>query len=183
MAELTISKEAYQIEKDDKITQVIAYTQFALFWGDLVTKEQIRVNTWLKTVSAPDRVKLLNSRMIQIIPNGKIAPFHFPEIFIPTSDILLFHLVPPSSDPVDYDPTEPNRKMEPVVALVHSIRINASIRIAQISSLSKFLDVVREPFTSIYDAEITCPMMPALGCMKVPQAILRQKSAIFASPN
>jgi hypothetical protein len=181
MTSASATQFTYNLEPEEKVTSVIAYTQTGLFWGDVITKEQIRVSTWLKTVAAPDRVQMHNARLIHVIPSGKPAPIHFPEVYIPTADILIFHMVPPQTDPLDYDPSEPNRKMEPIVALVNNFRLDATIRIAQITNLGKYLDVVKEPFTSMYNVDITCPIMPSLGCMKVPYAMVRQQPAIFAS--
>lgn len=178
-----LSAQRYKIQPDEKVSNVIAYTNSGLFWGEIILKEQLRVSTWLRTAAAPDRVCMFNARMIQVQPNGKATPILFPELYIPASEILVFHLVPPDSDPLDYDPSEPNRKMEPITVMTAHYRLDATIRIASITNLARFLDVVKEPFTALYNVEITCPIMPALGCMKVPYAIARQQTAIFTYRN
>jgi len=51
------------------------------------------------------------------------------------------------------------------------------------SDLAKFIEVTRETFTSIYDAEIICSLMPSLGIMRVPYVLVRQANAMFATRN
>jgi len=51
------------------------------------------------------------------------------------------------------------------------------------STLKKYLEITRETFTPLYDAEISNILMPALGVMKVPMLVVRQNTAAFAMGN
>jgi hypothetical protein len=55
------------------------------------------------------------------------------------------------------------------------------MRLAAISNLNKYFEVTHEIFTPIYDAEIVNTLIPALGAMRVPFVLVRQKSAIFTT--
>ena len=66
---------------------------------------------------------------------------HFTELHVATTQINVFHMIPPAKDPLDYDPTEPNRQMVPVSMLVSNFRIDGHLRLATIGSVAKFLEV------------------------------------------
>lgn len=166
---------------DEKLTQIMVYMPLGLYWGDVIVKEVIRVSTWLRTSSAPDIVTLHNANWLPMRPSGENKPLRFPDLHLPTSQIMAYHLMPPAKDPLDYDATEPNRKMEPVSVLVGSFRMDGLLRMASITDLSRYLTVNRELFTAIYDAEICNPIFQAVGLIRVPFVLVRQSTSIFAN--
>jgi len=178
----TVQTPPYTLGSDDKVAQAMAYTNNALYWGEVVVKEMVRVSTWLRTNNAPDRVCMYNARILNTSGNGQAKPPHFTELYIATTQINIFHLIPPAKEPADYDATEPNRKMQPVSMLVSNFRIDGHLRLASSGSVGKFLEVVRENFTSIYDAQISCPNNPAFGVIPVPYVIVRQEVTVFGVP-
>jgi hypothetical protein len=111
----------------------------------------------------------------------RARPVGFQELHVSVSQILAWHLVPPAKDPVDFDPTELNRKMEPINALVGSFMIKGNIRISSNVNLRKYLEVVRESYTGIYDAEITNQLQPNMGAIAVPFLLMRQETAVFTN--
>jgi hypothetical protein len=175
----TSSTPPYTLGTDDKVAQVMAYTQNNLYWGDVVVKEMIRVSTWLRTNSAPERITLYNAKVMNVLNSTATRPVVFTELNLAVSQILAFHLVPPAKDPLDYDPTEPNRKMEPVSLLVSSFRIDGVLRLSSRSSLAKFLEVTRENYSGVYDAKITSTVLSALGTISVPFLLVRQETTVF----
>ncbi len=175
----TVQTPPYTLGPGDKVAQVMAYTASALYWGEVVVKEIVRVSTWLRTNNAPDRVCIYNARVLNTISSGSVRPLHFKEAHLATTQINIFHLIPPARDPVDYDTTEPNRKMEPVSMLVSNFRIDGHLRLATQGTVGKFLEVVRENFTSIYDAKITHPINQSFGIILVPYVIVRQEATVF----
>lgn len=175
----TAQTPPYTVGPEEKAVPVMAYTQNAMYWGDVVVREAIRVSTWLRTQNAPDRVRLYNARVMGSVGAPQTKPVHFSELYIATTQINIFHMIPPHKDPVDYDETEPNRKMEPVTLLVSNFRIDGHLRLATSGSVGKFLEVVRENFTSIYDAKISHPNIPSFGVIMVPYLIVRQEATVF----
>jgi hypothetical protein len=166
---------------DEKLVSLVVYTPTHLYVGDLLIKNIVRVNTWLRTNMAPDTIHLYNGKCMQTTGDGHARPMVFPELFIPTALLIAYHLMPPQVEAPDYDPKEPNRRMEPISAIVGSFRIDASIRIASKSSLVKFIELSRETYSGLYEAEITHPTIPSFGKMRVPFVIVRQNSAVFAA--
>jgi hypothetical protein len=171
-----------QIGVDEKTTPVMAYTRTSIIWGDVVTKQQIRVSSWLKTSAAPDVVAVYNAKVLPVLFNGGVKPNVFTEAHVPAKEILAFHVLPPAADPLDYDPAnEPNLHMEPTSVLIANVRIDGFLRLSIHTNLAKFLDVSHETFTNIYDAVISSPIMPALGTIKCGFAIVRDEAATFCS--
>jgi len=134
----------------------------------------------LRTNASPDIVCLYNAKTLTTTTSVTPKPLQFIEMHIANQQILAMHLMPPAKDPLDYDPSEPNRRMDPVTVLVNTFRVDGLMRIAAKSNLAKYLEVTRENFAAIYDAEITCPVMPSLGVMRVPYIIVRMTSSMFA---
>jgi len=170
---------AYPISADEKIAQVMIYTPSMLYWGDIIVKQMIRVSTWLRTNTVPDRICLLNAKGLVTTAGSSVRPVNYPELHVSVTQIQAFHLIPPAKDPPDYDQTEPNRKMEAVNSLVGSFVIKGLIRISANVDLKKYLEVTRESFTAIYDAEISNLLIPSMGIITVPFVLVRQETAVF----
>jgi hypothetical protein len=164
---------------DEKITSVVVYTDSFMLWGDAVTKERIRVSTWLRTNMSPDILCIYNA-MILYPGGGSARPATYPEIHIPIGKVIAFHMMPPATDPLDYDPTEANRKLEPVSALVGSFRMDGMMRMAQSANLKKYLEISREQYTPLYDVTITHPLLTQMNLPKVGYVIVRQSVTSFA---
>jgi hypothetical protein len=178
----TVQTPPYTVETDEKVVVVVVYTPNLLFRGELVVKKLIRVNTWLRTNTTPDRITLYNAKALVTSAGTGAKPTYFTELHIATHQIEAFHLLPPASEPIDYDPTEPNRRMQQVTVLLDSFRIDGSLRMSMQANLTKFLDTVRETFTPVYDAQVTNAQVPSIGTLSVPYLLVRQESCVFTLP-
>jgi hypothetical protein len=163
---------------DEKTASIMAYLPNYMIMGDVVVKNQIRVSTWLRTNVAPEKLCIYNARVITISAGTPPRPILFSELHVVSSQIIAFHLVPPAQEAVDYDPTEPNRRMESVSVIFGSFRADAKMRLSTVSTLAKYLELTREPFTPLYDVEISCPLMPELK-MKVYYLLVKQATTLF----
>lgn len=172
----------YTLEMDDKVAQVMAYSANGLYWGEVVVKTLIRVSTWLRTNSAPERVCIYNAKMMNTTSGMKMQPMHFTELYIATSQVNIFHLLPPAKDPLDYDPSEPNRRMQPISILISNFRIDGLMRLAASTTVAKALEVSREGFISIYDAQISSPINPSFGKISTPYVLVRREIGVFTIP-
>lgn len=176
------NRPAYQLGTDEKALPVMIYTATMAVWGDVIVKEMIRISTWLRTNNCPDNLHLYNARLMMTsgVPQ---KPVLFPEMILTTTQVMAYHLIPPAQDPLDYDPTEPNRKMEPVTAVIGSFRFDGFIRMATMSTLPRYMEVNREMFTALYNTDISNMVLPQLGVIKVPFLMARQAYALFATRN
>jgi hypothetical protein len=174
-------KKPYTLEPDEKVTPVMVYSMNEMSWGEVVTKEIIRVGAWLRTDMAPTFVRLYLAQTYSLSSDGPDRPLPFKEVFIPLTNVISFHVMPSVKEPLYYDPNEPNRKMEPVTVFVGLFQFKGHMRMATQSTVNQFLDVTRETFIPLYEVEITHPKMPPPGIIRVPYTVVRQEVALFAS--
>ncbi len=173
----------YHLGPEEKSASFMAYTTTALYWGEVVVRNAIRVSTWLRTNAAPETITIYNAKVINIAANSTPAPMQFSEVHLPNASILAYHLIPPDSDPLDYDPTEPNRVMDSITTIIGTFRFDGKMRMSTRSTLKKYIEVTRELFTTLYDVEITNPVMPTLTKMKVAMVMVRQSNSVFCLVN
>jgi hypothetical protein len=160
-----------EIAPDEKVSTVIIYTPTMLIRGDIVLRENMRVSIWLRTQGVPNFIHLYRVNLIQLAGSPP-RNYSKEEIFIPTTEIIGFHLAPPAHDPLDYDPSEANRRMQSVQALAGSFEIKSSLRVSTATDFAASLDVMNTTWLSLYDAEITNPSVPQLN-MNVPMLLVR----------
>ena len=174
-------KSEYPTGPDDKIVPVMVYTTNYLYLGDVIVKNLIRVNTWLRTNMAPDIIHLFRARCVPVLSGDINKSLSFQEVFVPTNQVNAFHIMPPSNEPVDYDANEPNRRMEPMTAIVGPFRMDGSVRIAAKSDLTKFIELAHETFSALYEVDISHPGMASFRTIRVPFVLVRQNTTAFAS--
>lgn len=164
---------------DDKLTPVMVYTQNTLARGLAVTKESIRVSIWLRTQSVPDYIHLKQTNLL--VFGGSLQTHNFDDCYLPTPQVAAFHMVPPAAEPVDYDPSEANRKMEPITVIVGTFRFNGLMRMSTQTDFGTFLTISRSSYFSMYDVEITNSSLQGMGILRVPMALLKPSLITFCS--
>lgn len=170
----------FELDEGEKATAVMAYTANMLAWGEVITRESMRVSTWLRTPAAPQYLTLHDAHVRFQSATGIGRMQSFAALHLPSSQIIAFHLIPPARDPVDYEENEPHRKMEPVTALVGAFRLDGLIRMSTQTNLERYLDVAKETFTTFYEVEITQPGEAQMGTLRVPYVLLRRDSILFS---
>jgi len=162
---------------DEKTALVMLYTHNMLVRGEVVTKESLRVSIWLRTQGVPNYIHLIKP---QVILFGGTPPksLAYSEIFIPTVEVLGFHLAPPEHDPLDYDMTELNRMMQPVDIMISAFLVKAKIRISTQTDVATSLDVTRTSWLSVYEADISNPYLPQFS-MQVPMLLVNPSHVSF----
>ncbi len=168
----------YTLAPDEKTTLVMAYTQDMLVRGEVVTKQGVRVSTWLRTDAAPDYAHLVKAQVVNFC-GPQVKPIAAPEIFLPVSQILGFHVMPPTQDTIDYDESEKNRVWEPVTVLLGAFIIKAKARISAQTGFGVSLATSRVVWMSLYDAHISSPVLPQMGVLDVPLLIVRPDRMSF----
>ena len=175
------SKKPIALAEGEKSSLIMVYSPINLVRGEVVTTQAMRVSTWLRTPAAPDYIQIFNAQILMQGISGPAQSFFFPEYFLPTNLVSVYHLVPPAADPVDYDPSEPNRKMEAVTVMVEGFRFNGNLRMAGQTDLSKYLNLSHETFISMYDVDISNPGIPGMGLIHVPMVLVRNHSVSIAA--
>ncbi len=170
----------YTPAPDEKLTQVMVYTKDSVLRGEVVTKQNVRVSTWLRTQGAPRYIHLVRANTVQF--SGAVKSTNSAEVFIPLTMVIALHMVPPANDGVDYDPDEANRAMLPIVAGVGTFQFKGVIRVSAQSGIGPTLELSKIPWLSLYDLEITNAVLPQMPAMRVPLAIVNPEQVTFAIP-
>jgi hypothetical protein len=164
---------------DEKLTPVMVYTQNILARGLALTKENIRVSIWLRTQGVPDYIHLKKTNLL--VFGGSLQTHNFEDCYLPTPEVAAFHMLPPAADPVDYDASEANRKMEPITVMVGTFRFNGFMRMSTHTDFGTFLTISRSSYFSIYDVEISNSSLQGMGILRVPMALLKPSLITFCS--
>jgi len=162
---------------DEKSAKVMVYTHDMLVRGELVVKENMRVNIWLRTQGVPDLIHIIKP---QIILFGGVTPktISYSEFFIPTVKLAAFHLAPPAQEPLDYEESEANRVMASIDVMVATFLIKGKIRISSQTDIATNLDVSHTTWMSIYDASISNPSLPQFD-LHVPMLLVNPNEVNF----
>ena len=167
------------LRPDEKTTPVMLYTQDTLVRGDVVTNQNVlRVNIWLRTDGAPKYMHLLKPQVI-VFGGNPVRALTYSEVYFPTSQLIAFHTLPPTDEPLDYDPDEANRMMQEVDVLVGTFVMKAKMRISTHTEAGQSLEVARVSWMSLYDAEIANPYLPQMPGLHVPMVLINPTHVAF----
>jgi hypothetical protein len=168
----------YTLTPDEKATLVMAYTQNLFVRGEAVTKQTVRLNSWLRTQGMPEYIHMLRAQVL--VFGGGIKSLSYPEIYVPTASVIAFHLAPPTDEALDYDPEEKNRVMEPAMVLVGTFQFKGKLRVSAQTGLGSTLESSRSQWLSIYEVEVTNPNLPQMPAISVPMILMNPKQVSFA---
>jgi len=172
----------YTLGLEEKASLVMAYTQTGLVRGEIVTRDSVRLNTWLRTDSAPDYIHLYKLQWLQA-SGGTIKPLAYNELLLPTSLLIGFHPVPPTDEPLDYNPREDNRVNKPVIVLMGLFVVKGAVRTSAQTDLVTSLQIAHSPWLSVYEAEISSPQLPQMPSLQVPMLLVRPMQVAFVPQN
>jgi hypothetical protein len=163
---------------EEKATLVMAYIQTGLVRGEIVTRDSVRINTWLRTDSAPDYIHFYKSQWLQASA-GTIKSMAYNELLLPVSQVIGFHPVPPTDEPLDYNPREDNRINKPVQVVMGLFTVRGFVRTSAQTDLVTSLQIMHSPWLSIYEAEISSPQLPQMPSIQVPMMLVRPMQVAF----
>ena len=170
----------YILRPDERTTPVMLYSKGAVVRGEVVTKESVhRVNIWLRSDGVPKYMHLLKAQVL-VFGGAAGKALSYPELYFPSSELIAFHTLPPTEEPLDYDPAEANRMMVEVEVLVGTFVMRGKIRISSQTEIGVSLEVARVLWMSLYDAEITNPHLPQMQLLRVPMVLVNPTGIAFA---
>jgi hypothetical protein len=170
-----MSQEPYTLGPEEKATQVMMGTSDLLLWGDLVTKQQVRMSIYLNTL-AEDFIPLHRVKMLYLSPTQQVAPVERPSLFVKQEEILLFlamHDTEPLPDETD------TRKYEPVEVFVGSYQIEGKLLKSPYSTLENMLIVTRATYLPIYEAQVRHVAKPWLGTFPATLVQVRRERLVL----
>ena len=171
--------QKYTPSPDEKLTPIMIYTPQKLIWGNVITKQVIRVSTWLQSDMAPKYMSIADAQALMYGAGSATTTLKFPILHIETNLIRAYHIMPPADESPYFEVNEPNRKMEPVTAIVGVFRLDGTIRMATQSDLQTYLGVSKSDFLPMHDIYMTCPILPAIKGIRAPFGLIRQADAAF----
>jgi len=169
----------YILRPDEKTTPVMLYTQHSVVRGEAVIKQNIaRVNIWLRSDGAPRYMHILKPQVL-VCGGSPVKALSYSEVYFPTSEAIAFHTLPPTDEPLDYDPSEADRKMESVEALVGTFLMKGNIRISTHMEVATSLEAARVPWMSLYAVSITNPYLPQMPTLQAPMVLISPSRVAF----
>ena len=126
----------------------------------------------------PNYVHLLKAQVLLL---GGTLPksVAYNELFFPAAEIIAFHLAPPATDPLDYDPLESNRILTEVNLLLGAFMVKGRLRISTHTDFATSIEVGRATWLSVYDADITNPFVSQMPPIHVPMMLVRPEEVSF----
>ena len=167
------------LSPDEKSTLVMAYTQNMLVRGEVVTRQGVRVSTWLRTQGVPEYIRIFNPTVLHF-GSGVVKALTYAEVYVPVSMVIAFHLVPPVSEPLDYAEDELNRIMVPITALAGTFQFKGYLRISAKASVSTSIELAHSDWSSIYNVDVTNPSMPQMQQIHLPMIVINPKQVSLA---
>lgn len=156
----------------------MVYSQNKLIHGDLITKNEVRINVWLRMQALPDYIHLLKTDVLYLHGTPPKS-LKYQEYFFPIERIIGFHLAPPAEEPLDYDPLEANRTLQTVDLMLGVFMIKGRVRMSMQSDFTTMLERSRSPWFSVYDADISNPFLPQMPIIHVPMLLVNPKQVSF----
>lgn len=170
----------YILRPDEKTTPATLYTQDTLVRGDVITTQNVlRVNIWPRTDGAPKYMHILKPQVI-VFGGSPVKALSFAEIYFPSSQLIAFHTMPPTDEPLDYEENEANRMMQDVEVLAGTFVMKGKIRISTQTELAASLEMARVAWMSLYEVTITNPYLPQMPALHVPMALVNPSHVAFA---
>ena len=167
------------LSPDDKSTLVMVYTQNTLVRGEVVTKQGVRVSTWLRTQGVPEYIHLFKPNVLHF-GSEIVKPLTYKEIYVPVATVIAFHLVPPASEPLDFDDSETNRIMVPVTTLAGPFHFKGYMRISSKAELNTSIELAHSAWSSIYNVDVTSPSMPQMQTIHLNLVLISPKQVSLA---
>ena len=173
-----VTKQSYTLAQDEKAVQVMIGTTDALMWGDLVTKEQVRMSAYLNTL-AEDYLTLFDAKLLFLAPHEQMPPIERSSIHIRQNEILVFFVM---HDEEPLPEETQTRKYEPIQGIVGSYQIEGNLLKPPISSMQNMLLVSKATYMPIYNATVRHVAKPWLGSFSSSLIHIRCERMILNAP-
>lgn len=169
----------YILRPDEKTSSIMLYAMHNVVRGEAVVKQNVpRVNIWLRTDGAPRYIHVLKPQVL-VFGGSPVKALSYPEIYFPTSQIIAFHALPPTEEPLDYDPNEADRRMETVDLLVGTFVMSGKIRVSTHTEVDTTLESARVSWMSVYEVSITNPYLPQMPTLQAPMVLINPNYVAF----
>ena len=146
-----VTEKSYTLAPDEKATQVMIGTADTLMWGDLVTKQAVRMSAYLNT-TADDYVPLRDAKILFLAPREQMTPIERAAVHVRQEEILIFFVM---HDEEPLPEETQTRHYEPIEAIIGSFQMEGSILKSPISNVQNLLLVSKATYMPIYSATVS----------------------------
>ena len=169
----------YILRPDEKTSLLMLYTMHSVVRGEAVVKQSVpRVNLWLRTDGAPRYIHILKPQVL-VFGGSQVKALTYSELYFPTSQVIAFHTLPPTEEPLDYEPNDADRRMEAVELLVGTFVMKGMIRVSTHTEVDTTLESARVAWMSVYEASITNSYLPQMPALQVPMVVINPSYVAF----
>ena len=169
----------YILRPDEKTSPAMLYTLHNVVRGEAVVKQNVsRFNIWLRTDGAPRYIHVLKPQVL-MFGGGAVKALTYSELYFPTSEVVAFHTLPPTEEPLDYDPSEADRRMEAVDLIVGTFVMKGKIRTSTHTEVDTTLESAVVSWMSVYEVSITNPYLPQMPALQAPMVLVNPNHVAF----
>jgi hypothetical protein len=169
----------YTLRPDEKTAPVMLYSSHSVVRGEAVVKQNVpRVNIWLRTDGVPRYIHVLKPQVL-VFGGSPAKVLSYSELYFPTSEVIAFHTLPPVEEPLDYDPSEPDRRMESVDLVVGTFVMKGKIRVSTHTEVDTTLESAVVSWMSVYEVSITNPYLPQMPALQVSMVLIQPSHVAF----
>jgi len=169
----------YILRPDERTSLIMLYTMHSVVRGEAVVRQNIsRVNIWLRTDGVPRYIHILKPQVL-VFGGSPVKALSYSELYFPSSQVIAYHTLPPTEEPLDYDSNEADRRMEAVDLVVGTFVMKGHIRISTHTEVDTTLESAVVSWMSVYDVSITNPYMPQMPELRVPMLVVNPSYVAF----
>ena len=147
---LPVMSQSYTLAPDEKAIQVMIGTADALMWGDLVTKQQVRMSAYLNTL-AEEYISLFNAKILFLAPQEHAPPVERSSVHVRQEEVLVF-FVRHDEEPLPEETQ--TRQYEPIEAVIGAFQIEGELLKSPISTVQNMLLVSKAVYMPVYNATV-----------------------------
>lgn len=103
----------------------------------------------------------------------------YDEYFFPIERIFGFHLAPPATEPLDYDPLVANRTMLAVNLVMGIFLIKGTVRMSVQTDFAAMIERSQNTWFSVYDVAIENPFIPQMPAIHAPMLLVNPAEVSF----
>ncbi len=168
----------YQLAPDEKTTTVMVYSSNKLVHGELITRQSVRVSILPRMQALGNFLHFLKTQ-VWFFAGREPKLLNFGEYFFPVERMIGMHIAPPAADPFDYEADLANRGMCDLSIMLGVFMVRGKIRVSTQVETGANLELAYKSWLSVYEADVSSPLLPQMPALRVPMLLIRPSQASF----
>lgn len=168
----------HQLAADEKITTVMVYSSNKLVHGELVTKTNVRVSILPRMQALTNFLHFFKAQ-VWFFGGAEPKLINYAEYFFPVEQMVGFHMAPPASDPLDYEPGMVNRSLSEISMMLGVFLVKGKILVSTQVELGANLEIAHKSWLSVYEGDVSSPFMAQMPVLHVPMLLVRPAMVSF----